>query len=474
MIFHKLRIYMEYLYKIYKYNKDPFDIFCALRDKKNVFFLDSGLNLDGLGRFSFLGFEPEFILKTKEEENLFLLLRHNLNKFKLPVQLNKLSPFLGGFCGYLSYDLGLSLEKIRSKNLNVLDVPAAYLGFYNALIIIDHLKKRLAIFACGFPEKNSRASKLKAKERFRGIEACLSGRQALLGENQHLKAEAPEIKIRDLKSNFTHENYIRAINMAKEYIAEGEIYQINLSQRFTAECSVGGFSLYQRLRRLFPAAFSAYFDAGDFQIISSSPERFLSLEKSKVTTRPMKGTRPRGRLEDEDLSLKEELLTSEKDKAELLMIVDLERNDLGRVCEYESIKVTKPRILETYTTVFQTTAEIEGRLHKDKDRVDLLRACFPGGSITGCPKIRAMRIIDELEPTRRNIYTGALGYLDLAGNMDFNILIRTLLLKDGKVYFHVGGGIVADSDPEAEYQETLVKAKAIFEALGVEDEPRPS
>ena len=192
MIFHKLRIYMEYLYKIYKYNKDPFDIFCALRGKKNVFFLDSGLNLDGLGRFSFLGFEPEFILKTKEEESFFLLLRHNLNKFKLPVQLNKLSPFLGGLCGYLSYDLGLSLEKIRSKNLNVLDVPAAYLGFYNAVIIIDHLKKRLAIFTCGFPEKNLRASKLKAKERFREIEA-------LLGKNQHLKAEAPEIKISDLK-----------------------------------------------------------------------------------------------------------------------------------------------------------------------------------------------------------------------------------------------------------------------------------
>lgn len=455
---------MPYIYKTYKYDKDPFEIFAALKDKPGLFFLDSSLNFDGLGRYSFIGFGPEFILKTKRKENPFPLLRRYLNKFKLPSELNRISPFLGGFCGYLSYDLGLQLEKIDSKKHDGLEIPTAYLGFYSAVISIDHTKKQLTIFSSGFPEKNSRLRKIKAEEQFREIERLLSMVEESVCDNG-------EIEIRNLESNFTKNEYLGAVNKAKRHIAEGEIYQINLSQRFCADCSVRGLSLYQRLRRMFPAGFCAYFDAGDFQVISSSPERFLSLRKNKVITRPMKGTRPRGRLEDEDLSLKEELLNSAKDKAELLMIVDLERNDLGRVCEYESIKVTRPRVLEAYTTVFQTTAQIEGRLHKNKDRVDLLRACFPGGSITGCPKIRAMQIIDKLEPVGRNIYTGTLGYLDLAGNMDFNILIRTILLKNKRVYFQVGGGIVADSVPEAEYEETLVKAKAIFKALGIKDKP---
>lgn len=455
---------MSYIYKTYKYDKDAFAVFNALRDKRGVFFLDSALNFDGLGRYSFLGFNPEFTLKSASNENPFPLLRNYLNKFSLPKNLRGLSPFLCGFAGYFSYDLGFILEKIKRRIKDDLRLPGAYLGFYGAVITIDHVKKTLTVFSSGLPEKNTGLAGLKAKERFKEI-------TGLLAKIDEAEKREHLFRARNLKSNFSQNEYIRAVDKVKRYIGAGDIYQLNLSQRFTVDCKADAFSLYRRMRGIFPAAFCGYFDAGAFKILSSSPERFLQVKAGRVITRPMKGTRARGSVEDEDNSLREELLNSEKDKAELLMIVDLERNDLGRVCEYKSIKVTRPRILETYTTVFQTTSEIEGMLHKNKDRLDLIKACFPGGSITGCPKIRAMEIIEELEPVRRNIYTGALGYLDLAGNMDLNILIRTLLLKNDKIYFNTGGGIVADSNPQAEYEETLVKAEAIFKALGVKHKP---
>jgi para-aminobenzoate synthetase component 1 len=268
-----------------------------------------------------------------------------------------------------------------------------------------------------------------------------------------------------LSSNFTKEGYIQAIKKAKDYIRKGDIYQVNLSQRFKTQTTYLASEIYENLRKISPSFFSAFLDCGDFQILSSSPEGFLRLDKDYVLTRPMKGTRPRSLDKNLDKRLKKELLKSPKDKAELMMIVDLERNDLGKVCNYYSVKVESLRSLEEYSTVFQTTATIKGILHKDKDRIDLIKACFPGGSITGCPKVRAMEIIEELEPNPRGIYTGSLGYLSFSGNMDLNILIRTILKKEDKVYFGVGGGIVADSQPENEYAETLVKAKAMMQAL---------
>ncbi|MCD5401764.1 aminodeoxychorismate synthase component I, partial [candidate division NPL-UPA2 bacterium] len=266
-------------------------------------------------------------------------------------------------------------------------------------------------------------------------------------------------------SNFVKEDYLKAVRKAKEYIGAGDIYQVNLSQRLSADLSILPFELYKRLRQINPAPFASFLNFDGIAIVSASPERFLCLRGRQVETRPMKGTRPRGQDRREDERQKAELLNSEKDKAELVMIVDLERNDLGRVCEYGSVRLREPRTLEPYATVFQTTATVEGMLRKGKDRVDLLKATFPGGSITGAPKVRAMEIIDELEPTKRNLYTGSLGYLSFSGEMDLNIVIRTFLLKEGKAYFQVGGGIVADSDPEAEYEETLDKAKALIEAV---------
>ena len=270
-----------------------------------------------------------------------------------------------------------------------------------------------------------------------------------------------------LHSNFTRPAYCRAVERALEYIRAGHIYQVNLSQRFTAPMRGDVESLYDRLRAANPAPFAAFLDAGDFQIVSASPERFLQFDPvtRRVETRPIKGTRRRGATPAEDEQLKAELIASEKDAAELVMIVDLERNDLGRVCDYGSVRVPDLRRVEAYPTVWHTVATVEGRLRPGATRADLLRAAFPGGSITGAPKIRSMQIIEELEALRRHVYCGAIGYLGFDGRMDLNIAIRTITVANGQAYFHAGGGIVADSDPKEEYEETLHKARALANAL---------
>lgn len=450
-----------YILKSYKLRLNPFEVFAALKERRNSFFLDSSLNTKPQGRYSFLGQEPFYILETKSE-NPFPKLSRALQQYKI---LNSKTdiPFLGGAVGYLAYDLGLTLEeKVRPRPKEDTAIPDCFFAFYNNAIIIDHAKNLLYICASGLPEKNYLMSKSLAKENFQQAYALLA-KVNPKGPVAKISQSKPEDA--QLKSNFSQEEYLAAVKKAKAYIRAGDIYQVNLSQEFSAKTGLSAFEIYKRLRETSPSHFSAYLDGGNFEILSSSPERFLCLKDNQVTTRPMKGTRPRARDKSEDKRFKKELLGSAKDRAELMMIVDLERNDLGRVCDYDSVEVNALRNLEEYSTVFQTTATISGRLHKDKDRVDLLRACFPGGSITGCPKIRAMEIIEELEPQRRSIYTGCLGYLSFSGNMDFNILIRTILKKDNRVRFGVGAGIVADSKPEEEYRETLVKARAMMEAL---------
>lgn len=414
-----------------------------------------------MGRFSFLGINPFYILEGKNQSP-FNKLRDFLSTYRLSIPKNSPSPFLGGAVGFLSYDLGFLLEKkLKRKNKDDLGIPDCFFGFYNTIIIYDNIKKILYIFTVGFPERSYNLQKSLCELNFKKIHSLLVEIKSHKINNKNKINNT----FSELKSNFNQQDYILAVRKAKQYIKNGDIYQVNLSQRFQTQTQLSSYQIYRHLRKLSPSYFSAYFDAGDFQILSSSPERFLKLKDNIVITHPMKGTRPRGKNKKEDKLLKEELLNSPKDKAELTMIVDLERNDLGRVCEYDSIKVKVLRQLEEYATVFQTTAVISGRLHKNKDRIDLLIACFPGGSITGCPKIRAMEIIEELEPNRRYIYTGSLGYLSFSGDMDFNILIRTILKKENKLYFGSGGGIVADSEPEEEFRETLVKAKAMIEAV---------
>ena len=268
-----------------------------------------------------------------------------------------------------------------------------------------------------------------------------------------------------MRSTFTRGAYERAVARALDYIRGGDVYQINLSQRFTLAVPCDPIEIYHRLQRDAPAAYGAYLDFGDFQIISNSPELFLRIEpmpddRRRIVTRPIKGTRPRRP------GMDAELRDSPKDQAELAMIVDLERNDLGRVCEVGSVRVVEPRVIESHPTVYHGVATIEGILRNDVTLLDVLRATFPSGSVTGAPKIRAMQVIDELEPVRRGPYCGAIGYIHPGGLVEFNVAIRTMIVKDGQVHVPVGGGIVADSDPAAEYEETLVKAQAMFGALG--------
>ncbi|OGX40155.1 MAG: aminodeoxychorismate synthase, component I [Omnitrophica WOR_2 bacterium RIFCSPLOWO2_01_FULL_41_12] len=448
-----------YILKSYKLKTSPFNIFRKLSAQKYCFWLESSLNSEhSLGRYSFLGIDPFYIFQAKNRDP-FADLRKICAQYKLDLPQTKL-PFLGGAVGYFAYDLGFALEKkLNCQPKEDSGIPDCFFGFYNTIIIIDHFKQLLYIFSVGFPEKKYHLAKTLAETNFKKAYNLIS--------QSHIDTYRPNTKenLHQISANFTKVNYLLAVKKAKEYIKAGDIYQVNLAQELQTKTDLSGPEIYGRLRKISPSYFSAYLDAKDFQIISSSPERFLKVEGNKVTTRPMKGTRPRSQNRLRDQRFKKALLKSAKDKAELIMIVDLERNDLGKVCAYDSIQVNKLRQLEGYSTVFQTTATVSGSLHKDKDRFDLLRACFPGGSITGCPKIRAMEIIEELEPTRRSIYTGSLGYLSFSGGLDFNILIRTILKKNNKLHFGIGGGIVADSRPEDEYRETLVKAKAMLEAI---------
>ncbi len=458
----------------------PVEAFELLQGEQGIFFLDSSLNPYGLGRYSFLGCNPFLVFKSKGREieiieegkkkayqtgDPFEALRDILNRYRMSPLPNS-PPFTGGAVGYFGYDLCHFIETLPSHSLDDLSLPDCYLAFYDALLIFDRGENKTYISSCGLKKTSARDLKAKLASGRKQSESRpkvpspgrVSGfRPGGTGKGEK---EIPG----GLSSNFIKEDYLKAVRKAKDYIGAGDIYQVNLSQRLSTDLSVSPFELYRRLRRINPAPFSSFLNFAGTAVVSASPERFLCLRGRKVETRPMKGTRPRGEDARGDERLKTELLKSEKDKAELVMIVDLERNDLGRVCEYGSVRVRGPRTLESYATVFQTTATIEGVLSKGRDRIDLLKATFPGGSITGAPKVRAMEIIDELEPTKRNIYTGCLGYLSFTGEMDLNILIRTFLVQEGRAYFQVGGGIVADSDPEAEYEETLDKAKALIEA----------
>jgi para-aminobenzoate synthetase component 1 len=270
-----------------------------------------------------------------------------------------------------------------------------------------------------------------------------------------------------LACNFTRPEYLAAVRLAKRHIRDGDIYQVNLSQRFSARLEGDPWDLYQRLRAINPASHACYIKFPDLIVAGSSPELFLRVRGRDVLTQPIKGTRPRGRTATEDRLLRAELGASEKDRAELSMIVDLERNDLGRVCAYGSVRVTEHARIEEHPTVFHSVSSVVGRLDDGRDLVDLLRATFPGGSITGCPKIRAMEIIDTLEPTARGPYTGSVGWLGANGDAELNISIRTFTITGGTVSYQVGGAIVADSDPAAEYRETLDKGRALARALGV-------
>jgi para-aminobenzoate synthetase component 1 len=449
------------------------ECFEAFAGRPFSFFLDSGMDPQKLGRYSFMGSDPFLVMRSRGDSvtvirdgvkeisrrNPFdvmgeLLAAYTVDGSRAPV------PFVGGAVGYFSYDLCHFIERLPARAVDDLQLPECYLGFYDAVLAFDHVKNEVYAISTGFPKLDEAKRRRRAAARLAQLKQIISDRPRPVSIRQ-----SPAGRDVILKGNFCHEDYLKAVATAREYICAGDIFQVNLSQRFEADIDIPAYELYKRLRRINPAPFANYFNFDGVGIVGASPERFLKVRGDRVETRPIKGTRPRGKTPEEDRALAEGLVKSVKDRAENMMIVDLERNDIGRVCRYGTVKVTELAVLETYPTVFHLTSTVVGRLKEGKDRIDLLKATFPGGSITGAPKVRAMEIIDELEPTRRSVYTGSLGYLSFDGDMDLDIVIRTIIVKDSRAYFQVGGAIVYDSEPESEYIETLDKGRALLRAL---------
>lgn len=440
--------------------QDPLTIFSFFAEQTGAVFLDSAELREGCARYSFIAIDPFYILKTKNTSDPFPEIAKNLEKFPLFFHAD-LPPFQGGVAGFFSYDLCHHLEKLPRPKLDDMRFPDLALGFYDLVIGFDEVLKRAYIFSSGFPELEKTSRDRRAKKRSDWLYIQL---EKLSGLSPFANVCCDE---NNLQSNFTRDHYQVAVQKVKDYILAGDIFEANISQRFkmTLPDELSPFDLYRRLRLVNAAPFATYCNFGDTVIASASPERFLKLRENKVETRPIKGTRPRGKTAEQDQVNAEELLQSEKDHAENVMIVDLLRNDLSRVCSPHSVKVLKLCGLESYATVHHLVSVVQGELRAGLNAIDLLRASFPGGSITGAPKIRAMEIISEIEPTCRGPYCGAMGYIGFNGDMDTAITIRTFAIKNRIATFQAGGAIVADSDPEMEFEETLTKAKALKKAL---------
>ena len=485
-----------FLLKKLELDPDPVTLFRGVAGLPGSILLDSGMIMEGLSRYSFISADPFLVLTSRGDririekrsgpgagevetrvgnplEILGELLRqHGLGGVQCPF------PFFGGAAGYFAYDLGRRLERLPEKATDDVGAPEMWLGFYDAVAILDQVEGTVHLSSTGRPEDGP-AGAARARERLEWLEGLITGCSpttettkvaisARVAEAAGEPAERAGLeKGTPLTSDFDRDGYCAVVERAREYIAAGDIFQVNLSQRFRLPGGADPWLIYRRLREINPAPMAAYLNCGDLQVVSASPERFLRLRSGLVETRPIKGTRPRGATPEEDRARREELWNSEKDRAELVMIVDLERNDLGRVCAPGSVRVPELYRLEEFPTVHHLVSTVEGRLEEGRDLVDLLKAAFPGGSITGAPKIRAMEIIEELEPVRRGIYCGSIGYLAFNGDADLNIVIRTLVFNRDSIYLQVGGGITIDSDPEAEYQETLDKARALANALGL-------
>ena len=443
----------------------PEELYHRFSDNIDSSFLHSSMKT-GSERYSFIGIEPFLVLKAKNSQIQLRFNGHEINLRGNPfgcigsiINTYKIEnrtplPFIAGGIGYFSYDLKDVLENFTPVSVDDLLLPDAYFVFYRALVIHDSKKpEELYISILDMDTReHAETSRLLGK-----IKKLINTFPRKKGKSSRNVRKQPVFI-----SNFTKDGYLKATKRVIDYIKAGDIYQACLSQRFMTRWDNPPYELYLKLGTVNPAPFSAYLNFEDLKVISSSPELFLRVRGDSVETRPMKGTRARGGKTGENNRIKKELLESAKDDAELSMIVDLERNDLGRISVPGSVKVDEHRRIETYPTVFQTISVIKSKREKDAGLVEIIKAAFPGGSISGCPKIRAMEIIDELEPTRRSLYTGSIGYISFHDTMDLNIAIRTMILKGQDVYFQAGGGIVVDSDPESEYRETLDKAKALM------------
>lgn len=443
------------------YVDDPLPTFEQVAQEPFPFLLESAARSEPFARYSFLSSSPYQVLCLwRGELKLFAgndVRRLNGDPFdalhalvqRVPVKGPSELPFLCGGVGYLAYDLKHRIEMLPEQAVAYVDVPDLLIGFYDHLLCFDHAKKQ--------------AFRIELSERF---PPAMDSNRYLQEFGNHTLASDPRVRV-SFASNFTREDYLGAVRRAKDYILAGDIYEVNLSQRFTAEDPLPPLEVYRRLRQSSPAWYSSLVMFGSRALLSASPEEFLSIRGRTIRTRPIKGTRRRGKSPQEDEFFKDELWTSEKDDAELAMIVDLERNDLGRVCQFGTVVVREPKLIETHASVLHLSATVEGQLRADATLGEILRATFPGGSVTGAPKIRAMEIIDELEPTRRGPYTGAIGYFGYNGQSQLAMAIRTTLSEGHRYHYQAGGAIVADSDPEGEFEETLVKAAPFRKIFGI-------
>jgi anthranilate/para-aminobenzoate synthase component I len=470
----------------------------------NSFLLESVKGPEKIARYSFIGFDPCFIFKVKngvieietsEKKTIFsngpIKTMKNLVTVYTQKPFEYLPPFQGGIVGIISYDFVQYLERLPRNAIDDINLPDAHFLMIDRLIAIDHLYKRCWIIVCpgakdlvegegatgrvDWSEKYDEAE-YKVNKILKTVASCKLQHTPSLtlpprgggrgwGGNSELRTPNSERKIEiiyEMKKN----EYMDIVKKAKEYIAAGDIFQANLSQRVSAHIrDRNPWILYRILSSINPSPFAAFIDFGDYQIVSSSPERLLRVKNRIIDTRPIAGTRPRGKDSMEDELMRSELLLNEKERAEHIMLIDLERNDIGRVSDYGTVRVDELMITEDYSHVIHIVSNIRGNLADGKDCFDAIKAAFPGGTITGVPKVRCMEVIDELEPVRRGPYTGSIGYISFSGNIDLNIVIRTFVIKGKMAYVQVGAGIVADSEPEMEYYETLKKAEALIKTL---------
>lgn len=456
-------------------NLSPVAIVEALNLQEGQFaLLESGKGGEKLASHSFVCFSPSLVYRTKGQDVLIdgepvrgvhpYRYLEQVMADRAAASLPGLPKFYGGAVGYVSYDMARFFERLPELSQDDLKLPDLYFLLCDRVIVIDNMRKTAAAVLNILVEAESDLAQLYA-----WAERELAELEDRLQEIRPEPEEPlPALALENLfqpESNISKSQFEAMVARAKEYIRAGDVFQVNLSIRLGRELKAEPWEVYKVLRRVNPSPYGAFINFGDLQLIGSSPELLIRLRDGMAETRPIAGTRRRGDSREEDLALARELINNEKERAEHVMLVDLERNDLGRVCEYGSVLVNELMVIEEYSHVMHIVSNVQGRLAPGKSHFDLLKACFPGGTITGAPKVRCMEIIEELEPTRRGVYTGSVGYFGYGGEMEMNISIRTLVVRGGKAYVQAGAGIVADSIPEREYYESLKKAEALLRAL---------
>ncbi|KPJ98715.1 MAG: anthranilate synthase [Nitrospira bacterium SG8_35_4] len=451
----------------------PLSAFLKLKDRR-CFLFESVEGGEKWARYSFIGSNPSVIIegsgleltitrgkkkeKVRAEKDPLEIISAELKKYK-PVIIPELPRFFGGFVGYIGYDTVRYFEELPDKNNKGLDLPDIFLMLTDTLVVFDNLTHKIKVISNAYIEGSPQKAYETADKKIDGIVKKLRSQLPVPGKVR------PAPPGRKFSSNFTKKGFMNAVRKTKEYVTAGDVIQTVISQNFEKETSVKPINAYRALRVINPSPYMYYIETGKSTIVGSSPEILVRVEGDTLELRPIAGTRPRGKTHDDDIHFEEELRADPKEIAEHIMLVDLGRNDLGRVAQTGSVEVTELMTVERYSHVMHLVSNVTGTIKKNHNAFDVLRASFPAGTVTGAPKIRAMEIIEELEPSRRGPYAGSIGYFDFSGNMDMCITIRTILFQNKKAYIQAGAGIVADSDPEKEYNETLNKARGMFRAI---------